>query len=77
MGEFLRVISFQTYFQIQSHTGVLNKLQIEIKALGPIIRDLNVFRTWFLFFIKLIKNQKSCFKTSLVLMSQKPSLIWL
>ena len=34
MGEFLKVISFQTYPQIQSHTGVLNKLQIEIKALG-------------------------------------------
>lgn len=34
MGELLKVKSFETYLQIQSHTGVLNKLQIEIKALG-------------------------------------------
>jgi hypothetical protein len=26
--------SFQTYAEIKSHTGVLNKLQIEIKAFG-------------------------------------------
>jgi len=26
--------SFQTYCKIKSHTGVLNKLQIEIKASG-------------------------------------------
>jgi hypothetical protein len=26
--------SFQTYTKIKSHTGVLNKLQIEIKAFG-------------------------------------------
>lgn len=34
MSELLKVTSFQTYCQIKSHTGVLNKLQIEIKALG-------------------------------------------
>ena len=34
MGELTKVTSCQTYLQIQSHTGVLNKLQIEIKALG-------------------------------------------
>ena len=34
MGELLKVISSQAYLQIKSHTGVLNKLQIEIKALG-------------------------------------------
>jgi hypothetical protein len=34
MGELMWVKSLQTYLQIKSHTGVLNKLQIEIKAFG-------------------------------------------
>jgi len=37
MSELLKVTSFQTYRQIKSHTGVLNKLQIEIKALGLLL----------------------------------------
>ena len=37
MGELLKVKSFQTYPQIKSHTGVLNKLQIEIKAFGLLL----------------------------------------
>ena len=34
MVELTAVKSFQTYRMIKSHTGVLNKLQIEIKASG-------------------------------------------
>jgi hypothetical protein len=34
MVELIRAKSFQTYTKIKSHTGVLNKLQIEIKAFG-------------------------------------------
>jgi hypothetical protein len=34
MVELTYAISFQTYLKVKSHTGVLNKLQIEIKALG-------------------------------------------
>ena len=34
MGELGASESFQTYCMIKSHTGVLNKLQIEIKAFG-------------------------------------------
>ena len=34
MGELVCVESLKTYAKIKSHTGVLNKLQIEIKALG-------------------------------------------
>jgi len=34
MVELTAVKSFQTYRTIKSHTGVLNKLQIEIKAFG-------------------------------------------
>ncbi len=34
MVELICVKSSQTYTKIKSHTGVLNKLQIEIKALG-------------------------------------------
>jgi len=34
MGDLDASESFQTYCTIKSHTGVLNKLQIEIKAFG-------------------------------------------
>ena len=34
MVELIRDESFQAYAKIKSHTGVLNKLQIEIKAFG-------------------------------------------
>lgn len=34
MGELSAVKGSQTYRKIKSHTGVLNKLQIEIKAFG-------------------------------------------
>ena len=34
MVELIAVKSFQTYRKIKSHTGVLNKLQIEIKVFG-------------------------------------------
>jgi hypothetical protein len=34
MVELICAISYQTYTKIKSHTGVLNNLQIEIKALG-------------------------------------------
>ena len=34
MGELMKVKSSQAYLWIKSHTGVLNKLQIEIKAFG-------------------------------------------
>jgi hypothetical protein len=34
MVELVRAQSLKTYTVIKSHTGVLNKLQIEIKALG-------------------------------------------
>ena len=34
MVELVRAQSLQTYTEIKSHTGVLNKLQIEIKAFG-------------------------------------------
>lgn len=34
MVELIRATSLKTYTKIKSHTGVLNKLQIEIKALG-------------------------------------------
>ncbi len=34
MEELTHAKSFQTYVKIKSHTGVLNKLQIEIKAFG-------------------------------------------
>lgn len=34
MVELIVVKSYQTYRKIKSHTGVLNKLQIEIKAFG-------------------------------------------
>jgi len=34
MVELICDTSFQTYTKIKSHTGVLNKLQIEIKAFG-------------------------------------------
>jgi len=34
MVELIRDKSSQTYAKIKSHTGVLNKLQIEIKAFG-------------------------------------------
>lgn len=34
MVELIRVKSFKAYAEIKSHTGVLNKLQIEIKAFG-------------------------------------------
>jgi hypothetical protein len=34
MVELVCVQSLKTYTEIKSHTGVLNKLQIEIKAFG-------------------------------------------
>ena len=34
MVELIRVQSSKTYTKIKSHTGVLNKLRIEIKAFG-------------------------------------------
>jgi hypothetical protein len=34
MVELICVQSLKTYTKIKSHTGVLNKLQIEIKAFG-------------------------------------------
>jgi hypothetical protein len=34
MGELVCAQGFKTYTEIKSHTGVLNKLQIEIKAFG-------------------------------------------
>jgi len=37
MEELICVQSFQAYAKIKSHTGVLNKLQIEIKAFGLLL----------------------------------------
>lgn len=37
MVELVCVQSLKTYTEIKSHTGVLNKLQIEIKAFGLLL----------------------------------------